>query len=128
MWAAERLDDPTIAVTIFAPTDVAFDEFLATQNWTLFDLLDSDYLTSIMEYHVVPAPATVFQMTVGGAMLPQLFIGEVLPTLFEGQNLTISAPLVSASALTVNAEDSFADIIVPDVTAGEVRAAYIHNC
>ena len=108
---ADSLDDSDIAITVFAPTDAAFDEFLATQNWTLFDLLDSDYLTPIMEYHLVPAVIPVAAMT----------NGEEVPTFFLAQNLTLASPLTSNSLFTVNAAESTADIIEADIAAGQVR-------
>ncbi len=110
---ADTVSDSGVAITVFVPTDAAFDEFLASQNWTLFDLLDSDYLTSIIEYHMVPAIITVAEMT----------NDEQLSTFFVGQNLTLASPASSDSFFTVVAEDSTADIIKADIAAGQVSRA-----
>ena len=106
---ADTLDASDIAYTIFAPNDRAFDEFLASQNFTLFDLLDSDYLTPIVSYHVVPYILPVSAMT----------NDLVVPTLFANQTLTLATPTQSYSAFTVNAEESTADIIQAGIAAGQ---------
>ena len=112
---ADIVSDPTVAITIFAPTDAAFEGFLASQNWTLSDLLDSDYLRPFMEYHMVPAIIPIEEM----------MVGEELPTMFIGQNLTLSAPVNNLSLFTVNAEESTADIILGDIPAGQVSHQHL---
>lgn len=98
-----------MAITLFAPTDLAFELFVASHNWTLSDLLDSDVLLPILEYHMVPAIIPVAEMV----------SGEELPTMFVGQNLTLSYP-EDDSFFTVSAEDSTASITHGDIAAGQV--------
>eukprot|EP00798_Chlamydomonas_sp_ICE-L_P007928 gene7928-1141_t len=48
--------DPITAVTVFAPTNAAFDTALAALNMCVAELLaDTQLLTRILEYHIVPS-------------------------------------------------------------------------
>ena len=57
--AAGTLSDPTLAYTVFAPTNEAFEEAASDLNVTLTDLLASPDLSSILENHLVAFPLPV---------------------------------------------------------------------
>ncbi|KAK9797403.1 hypothetical protein WJX73_005565 [Symbiochloris irregularis] len=77
----DSVSDSDVAVTVFAPTNAAFETFLAAQKLSLEDLLDSDYLMPIIMYHIVPDVLTTNMM----------YVGEELPTLLANTNLTVAA-------------------------------------
>jgi len=91
--------------TIFAPTDAAFTAAIEALDTTAEDLLASDDLAGILQYHVVS----------GKVMSGDLTDGQTAETL-QGQSVTIG---VSDTGVTVDG----ANVIVPDV---EVSNGVIH--
>ena len=57
----ETLSNLTAPVTLFAPTNEAFEEFLAAANITAEDALASPYNAIVLQYHVVPSTIMVTQ-------------------------------------------------------------------
>eukprot|EP01023_Acetabularia_acetabulum_P066530 TRINITY_DN899_c0_g1_i1.p1 TRINITY_DN899_c0_g1~~TRINITY_DN899_c0_g1_i1.p1 ORF type:complete len:539 (-),score=141.37 TRINITY_DN899_c0_g1_i1:69-1568(-) len=108
----DTLQDPHLQATVFAPTDAAFDEAAAALNITLEELLiDTETLTTVLQYHVVPErlPAS------------HLFNGLDLPTLAgDGLDLIVSNKY---SGISIKAIGSEANVLVADVTAG---SAIVH--
>lgn len=51
---ADTLSDPNAELTVFAPTDAAFEKFLTENNLTADELLGSPDLADILTYHVFP--------------------------------------------------------------------------
>lgn len=74
-------------LTVFAPTDAAFRNLYAALGVTSVDQIPLETLTSVLQYHVVPARA----------FSQDLRQGASLPTLLTGKNLT-----VNLSALKIN--------------------------
>ncbi|SFT77320.1 Uncaracterized surface protein containing fasciclin (FAS1) repeats [Algoriphagus locisalis] len=74
-------------LTVFAPTDAAFQDLYDALGVSGVDEIDIDLLTDVLTYHVVPARA----------FSQDLRDGAELPTLLEGQNLTVDLP-----GLTIN--------------------------
>ena len=107
---ADTLNDPDVAITVFVPTDAAFEAFFVSQNMTTEDLLDSDFLVPLLNYHMVPAVIPVAAMS----------DNEELSTFLDGQNLTLSIPDTSSRVVTVIAAQSTAHIIGADTPAGQV--------
>jgi uncharacterized surface protein with fasciclin (FAS1) repeats len=70
------------ALTVFAPTNAAFDEYLSAFNVTATQLLASPALRDILLYHVVPQAYSTLSVFKGGDVLPTLLGG--------GNNLTIT--------------------------------------
>merc|ERR1719399_2247188 len=64
-------DDTSAKVTVFAPTDDAFNAALSALGLTAEDLLASPLLGDIIKYHVVGEPYTA-EMLVDGISLPTL--------------------------------------------------------
>merc|ERR1719420_2611061 len=64
-------DDTSAKVTVFAPTDDAFNAALSALGLTTEDLLASPLLGDILKYHVVREPYTA-DMLVDGISLPTL--------------------------------------------------------
>merc|ERR1712176_545579 len=64
-------DDTSAKVTVFAPTDDAFNAALSALGLTAEDLLASPLLGDILKYHVVGEPYTA-DMLVDGISLPTL--------------------------------------------------------
>lgn len=86
------------AVTVFAPTNAAFTDFLKDENVTLAQLLALPVLLPTLEYHVVPLP---FSNT------RSFSTGQVLPTLappLGTQNLTVAVANSTVSILGYGSE------------------------
>ncbi|KAK9797402.1 hypothetical protein WJX73_004615 [Symbiochloris irregularis] len=104
----DSVSDSDVAVTVFAPTNAAFNNFLAAQKLSLEDLLDSDYLMPVLLNHIVPEVLTTSQM----------YIGEELPTLLTGTNLTIAAATPNSNAVYKILSEN------PDSTANIIPSAH----
>merc|ERR1712118_405816 len=75
-------DDISQKVTVFAPTNAAFDALFAATNTTAEQILgQTDFLQKVLKYHVV------------GDVMPyaDLTDGATMPTLLEGASLGASA-------------------------------------
>ncbi|UZD21395.1 fasciclin domain-containing protein [Algoriphagus halophytocola] len=69
-------------LTVFAPTDAAFEALYDALGVDGVDDIDLDLLTDVLTYHVVPARA----------FSQDLRDGASLPTLLEGENLSVDLP------------------------------------
>ncbi|REG86339.1 fasciclin domain-containing protein [Algoriphagus antarcticus] len=69
-------------LTVFAPTDAAFENLYTALEVSGVDEIDLNLLTDVLLYHVVPARA----------FSQDLRNGASLPTLLEGRNLTVDLP------------------------------------
>ncbi|EAZ82046.2 fasciclin domain protein [Algoriphagus machipongonensis] len=78
-------------LTVFAPTDAAFEALYETLGVDGVDDIDLDLLTSVLQYHVVPSRA----------FSQDLRDGASLPTLLEGESLTVDLPglMINESSL-----------------------------
>eukprot|EP01024_Parvocaulis_polyphysoides_P036161 TRINITY_DN3217_c0_g1_i8.p2 TRINITY_DN3217_c0_g1~~TRINITY_DN3217_c0_g1_i8.p2 ORF type:complete len:258 (-),score=78.61 TRINITY_DN3217_c0_g1_i8:682-1455(-) len=75
----DTLDDPTLIVTVVAPTNEAFEALLETFDATLEQVLADPQLTNILLYHVIGGTASTAD---------KLEDGSVLTTVL-GQGLTV---------------------------------------
>eukprot|EP01025_Chloroclados_australasicus_P031286 TRINITY_DN3163_c1_g1_i3.p1 TRINITY_DN3163_c1_g1~~TRINITY_DN3163_c1_g1_i3.p1 ORF type:complete len:506 (-),score=115.61 TRINITY_DN3163_c1_g1_i3:453-1970(-) len=108
----DTLSDAHLEATVFAPTDDAFAAAAAALNMTVQDLLDdTETLTQVLQYHVVPSKLTA----------DHLFDGQVLSTL-AGDDLTLEVETKRKDIL-IKAIGSTAKVVASDVTAG---AAVVH--
>ncbi|KAL4458023.1 hypothetical protein ABPG75_012888 [Micractinium tetrahymenae] len=113
----DALANPTVPLTVFAPTNDAFAAALARLNFTAEELLgNTELLTDVLSYHVVPGAA---------AKAADLSDGLVLATLLQGANITVSIPAPGdVQLLSPGAPPS--RVIQADVPAGDAVGSIIH--
>ena len=74
---AAALTDPTATLTVFAPTDAAFDTLATTLGFAnasaMVGALDADTLDKILSYHVLPTRQTSSALASGGATQATLY-------------------------------------------------------
>ena len=104
---ASAFDDMSQKVTVFAPTNAAFEKLFAAENVTAEEVLaNKDFLTKVLKYHVA------------GSVLPfeSLVDGESISTL-EGEDLGVSTARVQyrSDAKTVLGSGSNATIVQGNV-------------
>jgi len=104
---ASAFDDMSQKVTVFAPTNAAFEKLFAAENVTAEEVLaNKDFLTKVLKYHVA------------GIVLPfeSLVDGESISTL-EGEDLGVSTAQVQyrSDAKTVLGGGSNATIVQGNV-------------
>jgi uncharacterized surface protein with fasciclin (FAS1) repeats len=91
------LSDPTANLTVFAPTDAAFDGVAKTLGFTdasaMVNALDSATLAKILQYHVLPARKTAADLVAGGATQDTLYT-------FEGSAATLALDTTSGVKIT----------------------------
>lgn len=101
----ETLSSLSGPATLFAPTNNAFADFLATFNLTAEEALTSPSTSLVLQAHVV-----------SGAILSEgdFVDGEVLPTVLEGSNITTLIDEVNnTETVTVVSFASEATIVTP---------------
>jgi uncharacterized surface protein with fasciclin (FAS1) repeats len=79
----EKLD----RVTVYVPTDAAFNDFLQRNNYSSIYALPVDKLTEIMKYHVMTAPRYYFDFTASPTTCTGAPSYVTLPTL-QGERLS----------------------------------------
>lgn len=110
---SSTLSDPTAQLTVFGPTNAAFDT-LATQlgyadGPALVDALPASALASIITYHVLPSRKSSTDLSAGGTQ-PTDYV-------FEGAAATLAVDASSGVALTD------ADLTTAHVATADVGAA-----
>merc|ERR1712113_44019 len=98
------LSDPSTTYTVFAPTNEAFASLLDTLGVETVDDIDTDTLTKVLKYHVVPVPALSTDLT----------DGQVLETLDVPETLTVDL----SDGVKIVGVGSTATVIAPDLLAG----------
>eukprot|EP01025_Chloroclados_australasicus_P028520 TRINITY_DN2826_c0_g2_i1.p2 TRINITY_DN2826_c0_g2~~TRINITY_DN2826_c0_g2_i1.p2 ORF type:complete len:194 (+),score=28.07 TRINITY_DN2826_c0_g2_i1:212-793(+) len=95
-----------LEVTIFAPTNDAYEAALKQHNMTFFELAeDEEMLSAVLYYHVVPVVA----------MSTDLIDGMSLTTLNPSANLTVNLDM---DGVAIGGDNNFANVVVPDIVAG----------
>lgn len=92
--------------TVFAPTDAAFEALYEALGVGGVEEIDIETLTAVLTYHVVPARA----------FSQDLREGATLPTLLEGQSLT-----VNLGDLQINESGLVADMLNIHATNGVIH-------
>lgn len=100
----DALSDPAAELTVFAPTDEAFEAALDALGITAEELLASEDLTAILLYHVVPGIFPAADVIAGAPLTD-------VPTLNEDGTLDID---VVDGAVVINES---ATVTVPDLMA-----------
>jgi len=98
------LSDPSTTYTVFAPTNEAFASLLDTLGVETVDDIDTDVLTKVLTYHVVPVAALSTDLT----------DGQVLDTLDVPETLTVDL----SDGVKIVGVGSTATVIAPDNLAG----------
>jgi uncharacterized surface protein with fasciclin (FAS1) repeats len=113
----EALSDPAATLTVFAPTNEAFDAALASLDVTAQELLaDKETLTAILTYHVLGTTVTSTDITSAGVEeIPVntlsgeelvAVIGEDGTVGFANQAATVTAADIEASNGVIHAVDA----------------------
>jgi len=79
----DALTDPDASITLFAPSNKAFEKYFAETGLTAGDLLASDKLADILKYHVVPAKIKAADIDEGDSAVASL-LGPELAVNFDG--------------------------------------------
>merc|ERR1712113_717382 len=98
------LSDPSTTYTVFAPNNKAFASLLDTLGVETVDDIDTDTLTKVLKYHVVPVAALSTDLT----------DGQVLDTLDVPETLTVDL----SDGVKIVGIGSTATVIAPDNLAG----------
>ncbi|MFC3415624.1 fasciclin domain-containing protein [Algoriphagus hitonicola] len=101
--SGDMMDD----LTVFAPTDAAFEDLYAALGVSGVDEIPVETLTDVLLYHVVPARA----------FSQDLRDGASLPTLLEGEELT-----VNLADLEINESGLIAEALNIHATNGVIHA------
>ena len=116
LLAAVQAADPSVLAalteggpyTVFAPTDAAFAAALEALGVTAEDLLaDTDLLTTVLAYHVVPgawdAASVVAAAGEEGVSVGTLLPGTVLNIALDGESVTVNdATVVATDVMATN--------------------------
>ncbi|RMG73958.1 MAG: fasciclin domain-containing protein, partial [Chloroflexi bacterium] len=99
----EQLMNPEASLTVFAPTNEAFDNLLTSLNIDPAKLVEQpDLLNVILSYHVAE----------GAVTSDQLSNGQEIPTLLEGESIVVQ--VTSAGVVKL---DYTATVTTPDIAA-----------
>ncbi|KAK9818274.1 hypothetical protein WJX72_009920 [[Myrmecia] bisecta] len=109
------LNDPSMAVTLFAPTDNAFETILFQLGVLPLDLLADPMLMPLLTYHVVPEAVET----------KDIMNNEMVETVLMGANLTLLTQrarrrddyVINGSIYGVQADLTSADIVQADIPA-----------
>jgi transforming growth factor-beta-induced protein len=103
----DALADPEATLTVFAPTNEAFEAALTALGLTAEELLaDTETLTSILTYHVLGETVTSADLAAAGTE-------EITVTTLNGEDLTV----VVGEDGTVSFADQMATVTTADVEA-----------
>jgi uncharacterized surface protein with fasciclin (FAS1) repeats/predicted SnoaL-like aldol condensation-catalyzing enzyme len=92
----DTLSDPSLAITLFAPTNAVFDELPEDVLESL--LADQDTLTQILNYHIVPQPLNIDTISGFGQLLTsEQGEGYVATTLPLGKTLVGGSQVVDGN-------------------------------
>lgn len=121
----ESLADPDATLTVFAPTNAAFEAALADLGLTAEELLaDTETLTSILTYHVLGQVVTSQDLVdAGSEEIPvDTLSGDELVVVvndsgvtFQGQSATVTTADVEASNGVIHIIDA---VLLPPTMAG----------
>ncbi len=109
--------------TIFAPTDEAFELFIEEMGWTVYDLIESQFLTNIINQHVVNGcvddfnfPYEIDEFCYEGVNEPLLSsnLEFNIATNLDGESLQF---IVNENSISVVGQQNTVEIIVTDLVA-----------
>lgn len=95
----DELDDPDASLTVFAPTNEAFEALATTLGFSsagaMVSALDADTLAKILSYHVVAGEKTAADIAAAGATSTQPTLYE-----FEGAATTLAVDTTAGVKIT----------------------------
>ncbi len=109
--------------TLFAPTDEAFELFVEEMGWTLYDLIDSQFLSNIINQHIVNGciddynfPYEIDEYCYDGYSEPLLSsnLAFNIATNLDGESLQF---IVNENSISVVGQQNTVEIIVTDLIA-----------
>merc|ERR1711924_288733 len=118
------LSDPSTKLTVFAPTNEAFDKLFSDFNVTADEVLgNTKFLSDVLKYHVV-GDVTAFG---------DLTDGSSLPTLLEGESLGVStsestATIYGAFGFPLGTQTAEAVTIIGGATNATVVRGNVWPC
>jgi uncharacterized surface protein with fasciclin (FAS1) repeats len=118
------LSDPSTKLTVFAPTNEAFDKLFSDFNVTAEEVLgNTKFLSDVLKYHVV-GDVTAFG---------DLTDGSSLPTLLEGESLGVStsestATIYGAFGFPLGTQTAEAVTIIGGATNATVVRGNVWTC
>ncbi|MEZ9710875.1 hypothetical protein BCT86_05450 [Vibrio breoganii] len=117
----ETLSDPNAELTVFAPTDAAFEKFLMENNLTADELLGSPDLADILTYHVYAGEVDAATAIGLAGNTVGMFNGDNVALSLSGDNLLVNTSTVTATdIITGNGIVHVIDaVLVPPADMGE---------
>ena len=109
--------------TIFAPTDEAFELFIEEMGWTVYDLIESQFLSNIINQHIVNGcvddfnfPYEIDEYCYEGINEPLLStdLEFNIATNLDGESLQF---IVNENSISVVGQQNTVEIIVTDLVA-----------
>lgn len=110
----DALSDPSEVLTVFTPTNAAFEELYAALGVSGPADIDPTLLTQVLSYHLVPGVK---------ALSTDLSDGQELPTGLAGADLVVD--IKDNGDIFIDGVGSDAQVITPDVLIGENAVAHI---
>ncbi|GAM65039.1 protein IG-H3 precursor [Vibrio ishigakensis] len=117
----EALSDPNAELTVFAPTDAAFEKYLTENNLTADELLGSPDLADILTYHVIGSEVDASTAIGLAGTTVEMFNGDKVALSLSGENLLVNTSTVTATdIITGNGIVHVIDaVLVPPADMGE---------
>ena len=111
----DALADPNATLTVFAPTNAAFEAALSALGITADDLLaNTELLTAILSYHVLPEIVTSGDLAAAGTEeIPVTTLGgeELIVVVGDAGNVTFRDQTASVSQADVEASNGVIHVI-----------------
>ncbi len=120
---ANELDDENKTFTVFAPNDAAFEILNTGEAPTALDVLlaDTDALIRLLQYHIVSSSVDEIFLDAAAA------VGVTLPTMIEGESLTVTTTAASIAGLAINGVNISTTDMVLEVAENETTSGIVHT-
>lgn len=109
-------------LTLYVPSDDAFEALVSDYNTTVDDLLNSTYILPILQYSIVSMPVRSSNLT-NGTVLPTLLVPETITAQTTAQPGTVATQSISDSTtsqqLVLSGITNSASILKADSKVGQ---------
>lgn len=124
---SSSLDDETQELTVFAPTDDAFDVFLDAMGYSSLDDIPDDTLKDVIQYHIISGSAFSGSEFTDGQSSATLLANETVFISINGNTIMVNASVISeadvdASNGVVHIVDA---VLVPGYLGGSVASTIL---